>query len=154
MSRLDKSLDTYIGSGNQISGGQKQRIALARTLLRNPKILLLDEATSALDRKAEREIQDILGITFFCEALKNKDPLSIGKTMILIDHKLRILQNCSKIFVIKKGGIAEEGTHEALMEQKGIYYHLFQVQMEPEISSLGPKTQVCFEFSVLLIFKK
>ena len=91
---MDQKIETYVGTGGgQLSGGQKQRIAIARALLRNPKILLLDEATSALDRKNERLIQQTL------------DKIAEQRTTITIAHRSRTIMNCNMIYVLNKGKI-------------------------------------------------
>ena len=111
-------LNTHVGSsGTTISGGQKQRIAIARIILKNPSILLLDEATSALDRKNEHEIQ------------KTLDDIAEGRTSIVIAHRLTTIQNADCIFVFDKGIIVEQGTHEELIQQENVYYHLQKGQI-------------------------
>lgn len=113
VSHLPKQLDTYVGtSGAQLSGGQKQRLAIARAILKNPRILLLDEATSALDRKNELEIQQTL------------DQISVGRTTIVIAHRLTTIQNSDHIIVFDQGKIVEEGVHKELFAKKGRYYEL------------------------------
>jgi len=116
--QLPKQLDTYVGaSGTQLSGGQKQRLAIARAILKNPRILLLDEATSALDRKNEAEIQ------------KTLDEISQGRTTIVIAHRLTTIINADKIIVFDKGNVVEEGNHESLIANKGKYYDLQRLQL-------------------------
>lgn len=96
-----------------VSGGEKQRIAIARCMLRDPKILLLDEATSALDKNVEEEVQ------------KSLDELMKDRTTIVIAHRLSTIVNCTKIFLLERGKIIEEGSHSELMEKKGKYYSLY-----------------------------
>mmetsp|Transcript_18779 Transcript_18779/g.19453 ORF Transcript_18779/g.19453 Transcript_18779/m.19453 type:complete len:1385 (-) Transcript_18779:57-4211(-) len=96
-----------------VSGGEKQRIAIARCILKNPRVLLLDEATSALDEKIEKEIQ------------KSLDSLMEGRTSVIIAHKLSTVVNCNKIIFLENGEIKETGNHKELLNKKGRYYALF-----------------------------
>jgi ATP-binding cassette subfamily B (MDR/TAP) protein 1 len=105
--QLENKLETYVGAGGgQISGGQKQRIAIARALLKNPKILLLDEATSALDRRNEKLIQNTL----------NK--ISEGLTTVTVAHRVQSIMNANIIYVINKGRIEEKGKFRDLNRYK------------------------------------
>ncbi len=112
----ENGYDTNIGDqGLKLSGGQRQRIAIARALYQNPAILILDEATSALDTESERLVQDAL----------NK--LMENRTTLVIAHRLSTIQNADNIVVLEKGKIAEQGTHQELMQQNGIYKGLYSV---------------------------
>ena len=115
--RFEKGLDTLIGErGVKLSGGQRQRIAIARAILANPKILILDEATSNLDTESETLIQ------------KSLNELMKGRTTFVIAHRLSTIRKANQILVIENGEIAEHGTHDDLIMQKGRYYDLVTFQ--------------------------
>lgn len=115
---LPEGLDTKITEhGRNLSGGQRQRISIARAFVRNPKILILDEATSALDSVSEKKIQ---------ESIEN---LVKDRTTLVVAHRLSTIRNADKIAVIGNGGLQEFGTYDELMEKKGEFYKLKQLQM-------------------------
>ena len=119
--RLDKGLDTLIGErGVKLSGGEKQRVALARVILKNPRILVLDEATSSLDSESESLIQD---------ALKR---VMAGRTSIVIAHRLSTILAADLILVMDRGKIVEQGTHDQLLATGGLYSQLYETQFRGE----------------------
>ncbi|KAL8124431.1 hypothetical protein AgCh_012176 [Apium graveolens] len=116
---LKDGYDTWCGDrGIQLSGGQKQRIAIARAILKNPAVLLLDEATSALDSQSEKVVQDAL------------EHVMVGRTSVVVAHRLSTIQNCDTIAVLDKGKVVEKGTHSALLAKgsTGAYYTLVNLQ--------------------------
>jgi ATP-binding cassette subfamily B protein len=124
--------ETMVGErGVTLSGGQKQRVALARTLLKNPKILVLDDATSSVDTQTESEIRDAL------------DNMMKARTSFIIAHRIQSVMNADLILVLDKGHIVQRGTHETLMKEDGIYRRTYDMQariedeLEREIASVG-----------------
>lgn len=119
---LPEGMDTLIGErGVKLSGGQKQRLSIARIFLKNPKILILDEATSALDTETEQAIQQAL------------NELAVGRTTLVIAHRLATIKDADRIVVVSKKGIVEEGTHQQLMDRKNAYYGLYTAQFGLQI---------------------
>ncbi len=115
---MEKGYDTVVGEkGAKLSGGERQRIAIARAILKNPKILVLDEATSSLDNRSESLIQDAL------------ETLMAHRTTFIIAHRLSTIHKADQIIVLDKGNIVEAGQHEDLMSQKGLYHNLYTLKM-------------------------
>ena len=128
--QLPEGYDTLIGErGVRLSGGQRQRLAIARAVLKDAPILILDEATSSVDTETEMLIQQAL------------ERLMVGRTTVVIAHRLSTIRSADNIIVLQDGRIIEQGKHDALMEQGGLYYALNQVQMESDLwqrGALGP----------------
>ncbi|CAD5208160.1 unnamed protein product [Bursaphelenchus xylophilus] len=127
--KLPEGMYTRVGErGVQLSGGQKQRIAIARALIKNPKILLLDEATSALDTESEALVQ------------RSLEKAQENRTTLIVAHRLSTIKNVDKIYVFQEGEIVEEGTHSELIEAKGLFYEMVQnqqINQEEERQKLG-----------------
>jgi subfamily B ATP-binding cassette protein MsbA len=113
-----KDYDTVLGEkGINLSGGQRQRLAIARAILKNPRLLILDEATSSLDNESEKLVQEAL------------DRLMENRTSFIIAHRLTTIQHADRIFVLDKGRLVEEGTHAELLVRKGLYHHLYTMKL-------------------------
>jgi ATP-binding cassette subfamily B protein len=118
---LEEGYDTVVGErGYRLSGGEKQRLAIARVILKNPRILVLDEATSHLDSQSEALIQAAL------------EPLFEGRTSLVIAHRLSTVLKADKILVLEQGELVEQGTHAELLEQDGLYAELYRTQFLEE----------------------
>jgi len=140
--KLPQRYDTQVGErGVQLSGGQKQRVAIARAMLKNPAILLLDEATSALDANSEQLVQEAL------------DRLMIGRTTVVVAHRLSTIRNANAIFVVQNGRVIESGTHNELL---GIYLLLIYFGTSFRFCRYGrehiPVAFSCFEWFPFLDF--
>lgn len=128
--KLPHGYDTVIGeNGKTLSGGERQRISIARAFLKNAPIVLLDEATASLDPENETFIQEAIG------------KLTRNKTVLIIAHRLRSIEDCDKIVVLNAGKIQEMGRHQELMESNGLYHHLFELQRESSVWGVGAMKQ-------------
>jgi len=115
---LPKEYDTIIGErGLKVSGGQRQRLSIARAILKNPKIMIFDEATSALDNESELLVQEAI------------ERMMVNRTTFVIAHRLSTIRNATRILVLEKGKIIQEGKHEELIkDEKGLYYKFYEMQ--------------------------
>ncbi|MCO5582226.1 hypothetical protein L7F22_036118 [Adiantum nelumboides] len=126
--RMPGGYSTVVGErGLKLSGGEKQRVAIARAFLKAPRLLICDEATSALDSNTEAEI------------LKTLKELSSGRTCVFVAHRLSTIMHCDKILVMDSGLIIEEGTHQALLNRRGVYASMWSLQESEERRKLAPK---------------
>jgi ATP-binding cassette subfamily B protein len=117
ISRLPHGYDTIVGErGQKLSGGQRQRISIARAIVKDPPVLILDEATSSVDNETEAAIQ------------RSLERIAVGRTTIVIAHRLSTVRRADRIFVVERGAVAEVGTHDELVERDGTYAKLWQVQ--------------------------
>jgi ATP-binding cassette subfamily B protein len=122
ISELPDGYDTVVGErGYKLSGGEKQRLAIARVILKDPSILILDEATSSLDTTSERLVQAAL------------EPLMQGRTTIAIAHRLSTILQADVIFVIDRGRVVEQGTHDELLTKSGLYARLYEQQFQDQL---------------------
>lgn len=120
MSFPDKYYAIVGEKGINLSGGQRQRLAIARAILKNPRILLLDEATSSLDSESERLVQEAI------------DRLMHGRTTFIVAHRLSTIRHANRILVLDKGRLVEEGTHAQLMDRKGLYHYLYTIRLNDQ----------------------
>ncbi|CAF4933976.1 unnamed protein product [Pieris macdunnoughi] len=136
--KLPLGYDTLVGErGASLSGGQKQRIAIARALVRNPRILLLDEATSALDTASEHKVQKAL------------DKATKGRTTLIIAHRLSTIRNVDIIYVMHEGQVVESGSHDHLLNAQGYYYKMFKTVTEEEIKSSSKESLLSQEEPIM-----
>ncbi len=124
---LEKGYETIVGEkGAKLSGGERQRIAIARAILKDPKILVLDEATSSLDNRSEALIQEAV------------ETLMENRTTFIVAHRLSTIHQADQIIVLEKGRVVEIGQHEDLMNNKNLYYNLYKLKMQDPVT-LGEK---------------
>jgi ATP-binding cassette, subfamily B, bacterial MsbA len=120
---LEKGYETIVGEkGTKLSGGERQRIAIARAILKDPKILVLDEATSSLDNRSESLIQDAI------------ETLMQNRTTFIVAHRLSTIHQANQIIVLENGKVVEIGQHEDLMDNKKLYYNLYKLKMQKPVT--------------------
>ena len=125
---LPDGFQTMIGEGGAtLSGGEKQRLSIARAILKNAPIVILDEATASIDPENEHLIQNAL------------TELTIGKTVIVIAHRLATIENADQILVIDAGRVVQKGTHQQLIQQEGLYQHFINIREQAEGWSIAGK---------------
>jgi len=123
---LPQGYDTIVGErGQKLSGGQRQRVSIARAILKNPPVLVLDEATSSVDNETEAAIQ------------RSLETITVGRTTILIAHRLSTVRNADRIFVVENGALIEQGRHEELVHHQGLYAALWRVQTGEHMPMVG-----------------
>ena len=128
---LPEGYETVVGErGLKLSGGEKQRVSIARVLLKNPSILVFDEATSSLDSKSERNI------------LSSLNSIAVNKTTLVIAHRLSTIVDSDEILVLEHGEIKEQGSHDYLLDQKGIYASLWAIQQKKRQSKLAREAEI------------
>ncbi|NDC42825.1 MAG: ATP-binding cassette domain-containing protein, partial [Chitinophagia bacterium] len=134
LARADKGLDTVIGEGGlKLSGGERQRISIARALLRRPRLMIFDEATSALDSLTEDEISQTIK-----EITSKRQHITV-----MIAHRLSTIMHADKIYVLEKGRVVEIGTHQTLLDEKGLYYAMWRQQIgERKETTEGKKVAI------------
>lgn len=124
--KLPQGYDTIVGErGQKLSGGQRQRVSIARAVLKNPPVLILDEATSSVDNETEAAIQ------------RSMEKITVGRTTIVIAHRLSTVRNADRIFVLEDGQLKEQGKHDDLAQGEGIYAALWRVQMGERVRAAG-----------------
>jgi len=123
---LPQGYDTIVGErGQKLSGGQRQRISIARAVLKDPPVLILDEATSSVDNETEAAIQ------------RSMERITVGRTTIVIAHRLSTVRNADRIFVLEQGTLREHGHHDELVRGDGIYAGLWRVQTGERVRAAG-----------------
>jgi len=130
IARLPQGYGTLVGErGVKLSGGQRQRIAIARALLKDPRVLILDEATSSVDAESERLIEEALA------------RLLEGRSTLIIAHRLSTVRRADRLVVLDRGRVVEEGAHDALLARGGLYARLYQRQFRDEEAPIGSGAQ-------------